>query len=191
MVAIVAVVVIAAAGAFLVAPSALTQHATATSSSKPCIQKAYMDGRVYCFSVERPINNASQALIASSQIMYVVTYPQLNSQCSGNLTGCKPLTLPSGYSPQCDPCVQEAPSVYHDHILSGLPASGENGTWAIVVVAYNPSFSSKVGFDPITSAQNLAAGEQSGDFAKINPNGPNPYEMNTKTVLVFSVWPAS
>jgi hypothetical protein len=190
VVAIVAVIAIAAIGAILLAPSALSQRPT-TSASKPCMQKAYMNGQLYCFSVERPVNNASQALIAKSQVMYVLTYPQLNSQCSKNYSGCKALTLLSGYTPQCDPCVQETPFPYHDHILSGLPASGENGTWAIVVVAYNPSFSSKVGFNPITSAQNLAVDEQSGAFARINPNGPNQYEVHTTTVLVFSVWPAN
>jgi hypothetical protein len=191
VIAVVAIVAIAAVGLILVAPSAFSQHATTASTTQQCVQRAYVNGKVYCFSVERPVNNASQALIASSQIMYVVTYPQFNSQCSGNLSSCKPQTLSSGYEPQCDPCVQEAPFMYHDHVLSGLPASGDNGTWAIVVVAYAPSFSNQASFNPITGSQAITAGESAGDFARINPNGPNPYEIHTRTVLVFSVYPAS
>lgn len=191
VVAVVAIVAIAAVGVILVAPNAFSQHASTSTTTQQCLQKAYVNGKLYCFTVERPIANASQALIASSQVMYVMTYPQLNSQCSGNLTTCKVQMLPSGYMPQCDPCVQEAPFVYHDHILSGLPASGYNGTWAIVVVAYSPPFSSQAGFKPINSSQAIAAGESAGDFARINPNGPNPYEIHTKTVLEFSVYPAS
>jgi hypothetical protein len=189
--AIAAVFFVAVLGVALVVPGLYSPNASAATSPKPCIQTAYYNGQKYCFSVERPVTNASQALIASSQVMYVVTYPQLNSQCSGNLSSCKQQTLPSGYMPQCDPCVEEAPFVYHDHILGGLPTTGDNGSWVIVVVAYAPSFSNQPKFSPFTNSLALTAAESTGDFAHINANGPNPYEIHTRNVLVFSVTPVA
>ena len=185
------IVVVTLASAFLIAPILAPPSTSTTTTSKPCIQKAYFSGTVYCFSVARAITNANQSTIASAQVMYVVTYPQLNSLCSGNLSNCKPETLLSGYSPQCNPCVQEAPSIYHDHVLAGLPSSGSSGNYAIVVVAYNPSFSGQAAFTPMKSAPALTAGESAGDFARINPSGTNPYQMSTTTVLVISVYPPS
>jgi len=189
--AIAAVVVVAVPGVALALPGLYSPNASAAASPKRCIQTAYYNAQKYCFSVERPVTNASQAPIASSQVMYLVTYPQPNSQCSGDLSSCKPQTLPSGYMPQCDPCVQEAPSVYHDHILGGLPSSGDNGTWVIVVVAFAPSFSSQPKFSPFTSSQALTAAESSGDFARINKNGPNPYVIQTRNVLLSRVTPVA
>ena len=188
---LVAVIVVAAAGVVLVAPGEISRHDATTSTAQQCVQKAFMNGELYCFDVERAITNASQAIIAGSQVMYVVTYPQLNSQCSANLSNCKQQTLPSGYSPHCNPCMQEAPAMYHDHVLAGLPASGSNGTFVVVVVAYAPAFSSQPSFSPVNSLAAVGHCESQGDFVRLNPTGANPYEMQTGTVLVLSVHPAT
>jgi hypothetical protein len=190
--AIAAVLVAVALGSvLLLAPSFASPRTSTTTTTRPCVQKAYVTGTVYCFSVTRAITNASQALMASAQTMYVVTYPQLNSLCSGNLSSCKPESLPSGYSPQCNPCTQEAPFVYHDHVLAGPLSANGNGTWRIVIVAYDPTHSNPASFAPITTTGDVVAGESSGCFLRINPTGTNSYEMSTRTVLVLSVYPAS
>jgi hypothetical protein len=192
--AIAAAIVVLALGSAILLSSASGSTPTSTRPASttvvPCDQKAYAGGETYCFTVVRGNVNASQVQLDSAQVMYVVTYPQLNSLCSGNVSSCKPASLPSGYSPQCDPCIQEAPSVYHDHIFSVLPSSG-TGSFRIVVVAYAPSFSSKAGFTPMNSASAITAGEAAGDFVKINPTGANPYEMPTKTVLTIIITPTS
>lgn len=188
---VLAVVVVAAIGsAFLLQP-ALGTHSTTASTTRPCEQKAYYDGVQYCFAVVGANTNASEVQLASANIMYVVTYPQLNSLCSGNLSSCKPQALPSGYSPQCNPCTEEAPAVYHDHVLAQMPVAGSNASYAIVVVAYAPPFSGNSAFVPMKSSSAITAGESAGNFAKTNPTAANPYEMHTRTVLVLSVYPAS
>ena len=190
---IVGVLVIAAVGGvYLLQPTSAATHSFTTTSTtaRSCVQKAYVDGQQYCFTVERAITNATAFQLGQAQVLEVVTYPQLNSQCSSNLTKCTPETLPSGYSPQCNPCTEEAPALYHDHMLTGLP-SGANGTYAVVIVAYSPSYSSQPGFTPMKSTSAVSAGESAGDFARINPNGVDPYEKPTRTILVLSVYPAS
>ena len=189
---IAAVLIVGAVGSMYLLQPTSAAHTTTTSSAtaRHCDEKAYMDGQLYCFSVEKAITNANLVQINEAQVIMVVTYPQLNSQCSSNLTRCSAQTLPSGYSPQCDPCTQEAPAIYHDHVLTGTP-SGANATYAVVVVAYSPAFSSRAGFSPLKSTSAVAAGESAGDFARINPSGMDPYEMPTTTVLVLSVYPAS
>lgn len=191
--ALAAILIVAAVGSvYLLQPTSASANGSTTSSTtaRPCVQKAYVGGQQYCFSVERAITNATNSQLAGAQLLMVVTYPQLNSRCSANLTNCTPETLPSGYSPQCNPCAQEAPAVYHDHILAGLPA-GTNGTYAVVIVAYAPSFSGQAGFSPLKSTSAVQSGETSGDFAHINPKGTNSYEMQTRTILVLSVYPSS
>jgi len=172
-------------------PPSTSAATTTATTARPCVQKAYVGGSVYCFSVTNAIRNASQALLASAQVMYVVTYPQLNSMCSGNLSSCKPESLPSGYSPQCNPCTQEAPFVYHDHVLAFPLGANDNGTWKIVIVAYDPAHSNLTSFTPFTTTADVVAGESSGCFLHINPTGTNSYEVNTGTVLVLSVYRAS
>jgi hypothetical protein len=184
-------VVMALGSVLLLAPNFASPSTSTTTTTRPCVQKAYVTGTVYCFSVTRAITNAGQALMAKAQTMYVVTYPQLNSLCSGNLSTCKPESLPSGYSPQCNPCMQEAPNVYHDHVLAGPLSLNGNGTWRIIIVAYDPTHSNVTSFAPFTTTADVVAGESSGCFLRINPTGTNPYEINTRTVLVLSVYPSS
>ena len=103
------------------------------------------------------------------------------------------ITLPSGYQPQCNPCLQE-PLAYHDHLLTGAPGQGQNGTagdyrapWRIVVMLYNPAWSNRPDFTPITSDDQLAAAEAAGEFLPIDPGAADPYEIWTTNVLVCPV----
>lgn len=128
IIAIAAVIMVVALGSVvLLSPILTASHTSTTTTAPPCVQKAYLNGKTYCFTVTRAITSASQGAIASVQTVYVVTYPQLNSVCNGDLSSCKAESLPSGYSPQCNPCVQEAPSIYHDHVLAALPIHQAQG----------------------------------------------------------------
>lgn len=182
----VAVAIVLASSLFLV-PNSFFQHSNSPTASSPCIQKAYSNGNEYCFTVLKAIPNASQAIQGNAVPLYVLTYPQFNSICSGNISACKTQSLPSGYFPQCDPCIQEAHFPYHDHILSGPLKLGINESYVVVVLTYNPAHSNQANFVPINNSSALAAAEQAGDFTQINPGASNPYEMYTRMVLVIEV----
>jgi hypothetical protein len=85
-----------------------------------------------------------------------------------------------------------APFVYHDHVITGAPGMGNNGTageykapWKIIVLVYNPADVSSPNFSPITSAADLDAAEEAGNvFLPINPGGENPYEVDTGNLLI-------
>ena len=132
------------------------------------------------------IANASPGIL-SSPPLYIMGYvPPAGSQPG------QPITLPSGYQPQCNPCLQE-PVSYHDHLLTGAPGEGTDGTsgndyrspWRIVVMLYNPLNSPFC--TPITDDEELAAGEAAGEFLPINPAAANPCEIWTTNVLVCPV----
>jgi len=84
------------------------------------------------------------------------------------------------------------PFVYHDHIITGAPGLGTNGTagaykapWKIIVLRYNPLYAMSPTFTPIKSAADVDAAEAAGNvFLPINPQGSNPYEIETGNVLI-------
>ncbi|HSE11428.1 MAG TPA: hypothetical protein VLB69_02225 [Rudaea sp.] len=83
------------------------------------------------------------------------------------------------------------PFVYHDHILSGAPGLGNDGTagefmgrWKIIVLMYNPSVLSDPNFKPVTSEVDLDAAEAAGEFLPINPGSVNEFELITGGVLI-------
>lgn len=90
-----------------------------------------------------------------------------------------PQTLPSGYQPNCNPCFHPGIPLefsYHDHVLTGAPGSGKNGTagefkapWKIILLIYNPDVALSPTFTPITSASDIDAAEAAGTFLPINP----------------------
>lgn len=145
----------------------------------------YADGETYTMIGATLITNASPGMLSAPPI-YILGYPEPGA--SG------PITLPSGYQPQCDPCLQE-PLAYHDHLITGAPGLGTNGTagadyrapWRIVILMYNPLYSNRVDFRPVTSDDRLAAAEAAGEFLPIDPGAPNPYERWTNNVLVCPV----
>ena len=117
-------------------------------------------------------------LHAHAEELYLATYP-----VAAGTVG--PITLPSGYQPQCNPCFHPglpAPFVYHDHIITGAPGMGANGTagaykalWKIIILRYNPLYVMSPVFTPIKSAADVDAAEAAGNvFLPINPGGANP-----------------
>jgi hypothetical protein len=119
---------------------------------------------------------------------HMITNP--TPTCTSN---CAPITLPSGYQPQCNPCFHPGlPPVfaYHDHVLEGAPGFGKDGTagdfkgpWRIIVLLYNPAVAMSPSFQPVTSDAALDTAEAAGAFLPIS-GGANPYEVETGVVLI-------
>jgi hypothetical protein len=167
----------------------------AANADKPAIDPSYVNGKtVYMIGPHMIVNAiATQPnLYAKSQELYLLVYP-INP--SGTATD--PKALPSGYHPQCDPCYHPGlpgPFAYHDHVLTGAPGLGNDGTagefkgpWKIIVLMYNPAVAFDPNFKPITSASDIDAAEATGTFLPINNDlaaGPNPFEVDTGNVLI-------
>jgi hypothetical protein len=159
-----------------------------TAAAKPDAELAYADGEAYTMLGVNLITNASPGIL-SAPPLYVLGYVPPDGSQPG-----QPITLPSGYQPQCNPCLQE-PIAYHDHLLTGAPGQGTDGTsggdyrapWRIVLLLYNPAWSNRPDFEPITRDDQLAAAEAAGEFLPINAGAPDPYEIWTPNVLVCPV----
>jgi hypothetical protein len=166
----------------------LTSRASAAQQE---IDPSYANGVTVYMIGPHMITNPNPNLLAQAEPLYILAYP-LNSTpvCTSN---CPPVTLPSGYQPQCNPCFHPGlPPVfaYHDHVLEGAPGFGKNGTagdfkgpWRIIVLLYNPAVAMSPSFQPITSDEALDAAEAAGAFLPIS-NGSNPYEVETGVVLI-------
>lgn len=175
-------------------PSFSQGAAAAPSTGKPEIDPTYADGKTVYMIGPHLIPNARTTMpnaYAHAEELYLVAYPQATPPSPG----AGPITLPSGYQPQCNPCFHPglpAPFVYHDHVVHGAPGFGVNGTagaykapWKIIVVVYNPAYVASPSFKPITSVTDLDAAEAAGTvFLKINPGGDNPYEVDTGNLLI-------
>jgi hypothetical protein len=161
-----------------------------TAAAKPEAELAYADGGTYTMLGVNLITNASPGVLDAPPI-YILGYAPPDGTQAG-----QPISLPSGYQPQCNPCLQE-PMAYHDHLLTGAPGLGTNGTsgsdyrapWRIVIMKYNPDWSNRSDFRPITSDDQLARAEAAGEFLPINhtPGAPDRYEIWTTNVLVCPV----
>lgn len=152
------------------------------SLASPSGEAAYADGQVYWMHSSH-VDTAPGAGQLNSPPIYILGYP-VAPGTSG------PITLPSGYQPQCDPCDAE-PVHYHDHLLTGEPGSGTSGTagdyrapWRIVVMMYSPTYAESTGFVPVMSDQELPAAEAAGDFLAINPGASDSYQIWTTTILI-------
>lgn len=156
------------------------------AAAKPEIDPSYAEGKTVYMIGPHTIVNAQQTqpnLYAHSEELYIVAYPQ------------DALPLPSGYQPQCNPCFHPglpAPFVFHDHVLTGAPGLGTNGTagaykgpWKIIVMMYTEAAVSSSDFVPIKSVEDLDKAEAAGKFQPIAPPGSaNPYEFDTGNVLI-------
>jgi len=172
------------AGACAVAICLLGAAGTARAA-KPDIDPSYVDGKTYYMIGPHMITNPSPALFEHSEELYIVAYPW---------DGTTPPAFASGYVPQCDPCYHPGlpvQFVYHDHVLSGAPGLGNNGTagdfkgpWKIIVMMYSPAALTDPNFKPVTSELDLDAAEAAGVFLPINPGAENPYEVITGSVLI-------
>ena len=171
--------------ALLVLAVALMSASGNASAAKPEIDEVYAQGNIYYMIGPHTITNPNPHLFAQSEELYIVAYPW---------DGTTAPVLASGYVPQCNPCYHPGlPSefVYHDHVLSGAPGLGTNGTagefkgpWIIILVMYNASVLSDPNFQLVTSEAELDAAEQAGEFQVINPGAVNPYEIITPNVLI-------
>lgn len=173
------------------------RSATAQGTGKPEIDPTYANGKTVYMIGPHMIVNARETqpnLYAHAQELYLVVYPQSFLPAPG----AGPITLPSGYQPQCDPCFHPglpAPFVYHDHVITGAPGMGTNGTagefkapWKLILVMYDPAYAASPDFKPVTSAADLDAAEAKGGvFVPINSGGANPYEIETGNVLICPI----
>lgn len=167
------------------------------SSGKPEIDPTYANGTTVYMIGPRLIVNARQTMpnfYEHAEEVYLLVYPQQGVP----EPGAPPITLPSGYQPQCDPCFHPglpAPFVYHDHVITGAPGMGKDGTaglmmgpWKIILLVYDPAYVSSPGFTPLKSEEQIDAAEQAGGvFLPINSGGANPYEVETGNVLICPV----
>jgi hypothetical protein len=134
------------------------------SLAAPSGEAAYADGQTYWMHSSHLVMGASAGLLTAPPI-YVLGFPL---DAAGNPV------LPSGYTPQCDPCNGE-PVPFHDHLLTGEPGSGTNGTagdyrspWRVVIMMYDPDYVTGGSFVPVTSDSQLAAAEEAGEFLPVN-----------------------
>lgn len=151
-------------------------------------EQVYADGQVYTM-LGATLHTTSNPGQLSAPPLYLIGYP--TSQTSG------PLVLPSGYSPQCDPC-DHSPFHYHDHVVTGEPGAGTNGTaadyrapWRIVVMAYTPAYYNSPDFVPITSDQQIPAYEQATNpqrLIPLNAGGPgDQFQVWTNMILICPI----
>src|SRR5262249_3011768 len=101
---------------------------TAAGSGKPEIDPTYANGTTVYMIGPHMIVNARTTMpnaYEHAEELYLVVY----SQPSVPQPGAGPITLPSGYQPQCNPCFHPGlppPFVYHDHVITGAPGMGNN-----------------------------------------------------------------
>ena len=160
---------------------------------KPEIDPTYANGKTVYMIGPHAIPNARTTmpnLYEKAEELYLVVYP------SG--TPNAPITLPSGYQPQCNPCFHPglpAPFVHHDHVITGAPGMGINGTagefkspWKIIILRYRANYVASPTFTPIKSAADIDAAEAAGNvFDQLAPGTPNPYEIDTGNLLICPI----
>ena len=152
------------------------------SAGKPDTEKAYADGTTVTIAAVHFITSPSPAHLASANYLYLVTYPVDTAA-----TGGAPVTLASGYQPNCDPCFHPGLAdgfVYHDHVLSGAPTLDNASTPRhLVILQYVASVMTDPSFQPLTSVSAVKAGETAGIFQAIG-SGSNPYEVDAGILAV-------
>jgi hypothetical protein len=164
------------------------------TAAKPDIDPTYANGQTVYMIGPHLIVGARESmpnLYAHAEELYLLVYPQATTPQPGSA---QPITLPSGYQPQCNPCFHPGlpfPFVYHDHVITGAPGMGVNGTagaykgpWKIILLVYNPAVAYSPTFQPVKSAAAVDQGEAAGLFLPINPGAANPYEIETGNVLI-------
>jgi hypothetical protein len=164
--------------------AALAAAALLAAAPVAAAEAVYADGQTYQMLGATLVTNASPGLLKAPPL-YLLGFPA---------SGTKPITLPSGYQPQCNPCLQE-PIAFHDHLITGAPGLGISGTsggnyrapWRMVIMMYAPAYAYSADFKPVTDDSQLAAAEAAGDFLAINPGAADPYQIWTDNVLICPV----
>jgi hypothetical protein len=157
----------------------------AASAAKPEIDPSYAEGKTVYMIGPHVIFGAAQSqpnLYAHAEELYLVAFPQ------------EALTtpLPSGYVPQCNPCFHAPPPfIFHDHVLTGAPGLGKNGTagaykapWKIILVMYTVEWVRSKDFVPVKSVAELDQAEADGKLQVLDRNAANPYEIDTGNLLI-------
>jgi hypothetical protein len=179
----------------------MANNGNGQGSGKPDIDPTWANGQtVYMIGPHLDVDAIDNQpnLYAQAEELYLMVFPQ--NPPPTLLSG--PITLPSGYQPQCNPCFHPGlplPFVFHDHVISGAPGHGNNGTagefkgpWKVMVVLYNPQWAASPNFQPITSVDELDAVEAQGLQNHIihkpaGAPGANPYEIETGNVLICPI----
>jgi hypothetical protein len=164
--------------ATMLAVAAMTSGA---ASADQHTEQVYVDGQTYQINpVSPPIFDAGQSLLDLASPIYILGYP-VPAGTSG------PITLPSGYQPQHNG-FPPSPIPYHDHVLVAVPGDvGYVAALRVVQLRYTSAYAYSIDFVPVTSYEELVAGEAAGIFQAINPGASNPYEIWTTTVLIRPV----
>ena len=177
-----------------VAASKPGEPTTTAATGKPEIDPTYANGTTVYMIGPHMIVNAKATMpnaYEHAEELYLLVYPQTATP----QPGAGPITLPSGYQPQCDPCFHPGlppQFVYHDHVITGAPGMGNDGTageykapWKIILLVYNPAYVGSPNFTPIKSETAIDAAEQAGNvFLPINNGADNPYEVDTGNLLI-------
>jgi hypothetical protein len=168
-------------------PTAL--RSSGNGAGKPEIDPTYANGKTVYMIGTHLIMGARESMpnaYAHAPELYLLVYPAGSNGA--------PITLPSGYQPQCNPCFHPGLPpmfVYHDHVITGAPGMGNNGTageykapWKMVIVVYNPDYVNSPNFTPIKSEADLDAAEEAGNVFKPQFPGSNPYEFEPGNLLI-------
>jgi hypothetical protein len=157
----------------------------------------YVDGQTYRMVINHVNLNPSDGEVAAARPFYVAVFP-VNPDGRTDLGA---VTLPSGYRPQCDPCFHPGlpfELVYHDHILSGAPGFGidgtaqeQQGTRHPIAVMYDPTFVQRPDFRPLTTIDEVRAAEHLGELLPIDAGAPNPFELPQPVVVTVQLVPSS
>jgi hypothetical protein len=160
---------------------ALTAIASGAALADSNTEEVYVEGQTYQINtVSPPIFDAGQSLLDLASPIYIVGYP-VPAGTSG------PITLPSGYQPQHNG-FPPSPVPYHDHVLVAVPGDvGYGAVLRVVQLRYTSAYAYSIDFVPVTSYDDVVAGEAAGIFQVINPGTSNPYEIWTTTVLIRPV----
>ena len=178
----------------IVASCALLMLAAApAAAAKPEIDPSWANGQLVAMIGPHITTTPSPGLYDRAEELYLAVYP-INPDGRTDLGA---LSLPSGYQPNCDPCFHPGLPLafgYHDHVLTGAPGMGVDGTafdyvapWKIVLLVYNPAVIESPDFAPLTSEAQVDWGEEHGYFLPINPDAANPFEMEPGWVLICPV----
>lgn len=164
-------------------------HNEGQGFGKPEIDPTYAEGKTVYMIAPHAVPGARETmpnLYEHAPELYLLTYPPG--------TNGAPITLPSGYQPQCNPCFHPGLPpifVYHDHVITGAPGMGNNGTageykgpWKLIVLVYNPTWVARPDFVPIKSDADIDAAEAAGNVFVPQFGGSNPYELDTGNLLI-------
>jgi hypothetical protein len=144
-------------------------------------ETVWANGQEWTMIAPHAITDPNPNLLATAPPLYVLAFPS---------NGHGGWVLPPDYSPQCDPCLGVPVPPYHDHLLTGAPGFGTQGTsggdymapWRLELMMYSPAYILGGHFVPVTSDEDLATAIAEGEFLPIGPNGS--YAVPLPVVLI-------